>query len=684
MSNTYTENGDFWGAEANDIYVGDDNDNWIEGGAGDDTLSGGAGNDGIDGGAGNDVIDGGAGHDWLVGGAGADVFVFGADSGHDEIVDFTMADHDQLDLSAYADQKVTISQVGANVSITLGDSASVTLENVDLADLTAENFIGVNPLDADSKPHDGGDDYCPSDVGTPNGKTVMMEDVWFAQKPDAPLYVDLSIDKTIENVSANYDYVPVGDDHDWAFGDGVVKYTITVTNNSEHSASEIVVRDETPENLDVWKGGESTITSETGAHWNNNTWGTQFTGNPTSSDTSNGTVTVTEAEFLTARSHPLSAGQDYGLNGGEILWELGGTLEAGESATLTYYGMRAANGGYDFAVGTKFETTAKIISAKEHLINEYDDQDTVINQWISPIALDLNGDGKIGVTGATTSIDKDPNAELGRTVEFDLDADGKIDTIEWLSGDGDGLLVDNRDGNAANDMDGARLFGDQGGLYANGFEKLALLDANHDGVLNGEELNGLELWVDDGDAVVEAGELQDLAHNRIYSLNVEMKEEVNERGETLMRSTAESSAPDITGTDYDDSLWRTNAPENMYGGDGDDWVEGAGGDDCLFGGAGNDGIDGGVGDDEIDGGAGHDWLVGGAGADTFIFQAEFGHDEIVDFNTYEGDTPDLSAFNQADMTVVQDGADAIIHVANAGAVYLLGVDASELNMDAYA
>ena len=135
-----------------------------------------------------------------------------------------------------------------------------------------------------------------------------------------------------------------------------------------------------------------------------------------------------------------------------------------------------------------------------------------------------------------------------------------------------------------------------------------------------------------------------------------MKEGVNERGETLMRSTAESSAPDITGTDYDDSLWGTNAPGNMYGG---------------------------VGDDKIDGGAGHDWLVGGAGADTFIFQAEFGHDEIVDFNTYEGDTLDLSAFNQADMTVVQDGADAIIHVANAGAIYLLGVDASELNMDAY-
>ena len=174
MLNTYTENGDFWGAEANDIYVGDDNDNWIEGGAGDDTLSGGAGNDGIDGGAGNDVIDGGAGHDWLVGGAGADVFVFCADSGHDEIVDFTVADHDQLDLTAYADQKVTISQVGANVLITLGDSASVTLENVDLADLAAANFIGVNPLDADDAAHDEGDEYCPSDAGMPNGKTLSL------------------------------------------------------------------------------------------------------------------------------------------------------------------------------------------------------------------------------------------------------------------------------------------------------------------------------------------------------------------------------------------------------------------------------------------------------------------------------------------------------------------------------
>ncbi len=126
-------------------------------------------------------------------------------------------------------------------------------------------------------------------------------------------------------------------------------------------------------------------------------------------------------------------------------------------------------------------------------------------------SLDLNGDNKIGVTANSTAKDR-ANYYVNATVEFDLDADGHLDHIEMLSGDGDGLLIDNCDGN------------DQGDLYANGFEKLALLDANHDGVLKGEDLNGLELWVDDGDVIAEAVKLQDLAHNRIYSINVEMKE----------------------------------------------------------------------------------------------------------------------------------------------------------------
>ena len=157
---------------------------------------------------------------------------------------------------------------------------------------------------------------------------------------------------------------------------------------------------------------------------------------------------------------------------------------------------------------------------------------------VSPITLDLTGDGQIGVTGETSSIDKGINAEIGATVEFDIDGDGELDTIEWIDGLGDGLLVDNRDGNAADDMDGTRLFGEEGGKYSNGYEKLALLDVNNDGKLSGDELTGLNVWVDDGDAKVEDGELKTLEELEITSISTQMTETTGVDGKMHMESTA--------------------------------------------------------------------------------------------------------------------------------------------------
>ena len=91
----------------------------------------------------------------------------------------------------------------------------------------------------------------------------------------------------------------------------------------------------------------------------------------------------------------------------------------------------------------------------------------------TPIALDMNGDGKIGVTGETSSHQKDADAELGATVEFDIDGDGTLNTIEWFDGSGDGILVDSTKVGPNGEIDGNALFGDQGGQFANGYEKLA-------------------------------------------------------------------------------------------------------------------------------------------------------------------------------------------------------------------
>ena len=94
----------------------------------------------------------------------------------------------------------------------------------------------------------------------------------------------------------------------------------------------------------------------------------------------------------------------------------------------------------------------------------------------SPVALDLNGSGAIETTGATTAQVRTGADPLGQTVAFDIDGDGATENIEWLSGTGDSLLVDNRDGMAASDMSGQRLFGDQGGQFASGYQKLGMLD----------------------------------------------------------------------------------------------------------------------------------------------------------------------------------------------------------------
>lgn len=71
----------------------------------------------------------------------------------------------------------------------------------------------------------------------------------------------------------------------------------------------------------------------------------------------------------------------------------------------------------------------------------------------------------------------------GRRIDFDLDADGQVESIP-TAGEGCGFLVFDRNGNGRAD-DGAELFGTQSG---NGFADLAALDGDGNG------------WVDAGDA----------------------------------------------------------------------------------------------------------------------------------------------------------------------------------------
>ncbi len=202
----------------------------------------------------------------------------------------------------------------------------------------------------------------------------------------------------------------------------------------------------------------------------------------------------------------------------------------------------------------------------------------------SPIVLDLNGNGKPDITGAnvlgngkidgaTALFDIDPTKSSwefkslqrrpgngapsvpgGRWIEEDgrklyVDKDGTVqgelkrtgaggkeeyhwgkqetrEKTEWLAKNGgDGLLVwdVDKDGKITSSKE---LFGefdtDGKKRFANGYEKLAFhFDKDGDGLVKGEELEGLQIWMDsNADGKVDAGELRELSEFGITSLNV--------------------------------------------------------------------------------------------------------------------------------------------------------------------
>ena len=115
-----------------------------------DTISGDSGANTIEGQDGNDRIDGRSGNDTLTGGNGDDTFVFGPAFGKDVITDFIAGqgtvDKIEFDHTLFANSSEVIAasaQVGADVVITFDANDSITLKNVTLGALHADDFIFV-------------------------------------------------------------------------------------------------------------------------------------------------------------------------------------------------------------------------------------------------------------------------------------------------------------------------------------------------------------------------------------------------------------------------------------------------------------------------------------------------------------------------------------------------------------
>lgn len=111
-------------------------------------------------------------------------------------------------------------------------------------------------------------------------------------------------------------------------------------------------------------------------------------------------------------------------------------------------------------------------------------------------------------------------------VNFDLDHNGFAEKTAWI-GEEDGFLAYDRNGNGMIDH-GGELFGDQvilsnGSKSASGFEALADMDENQDGVIDRNDAVFAELlvWIDaNHNGISESGELKTLDELHIVSISL--------------------------------------------------------------------------------------------------------------------------------------------------------------------
>ena len=147
------------GSDFNDKLTGDGSGNMLDGGAGhdrlwasggNDTLDGGTGNDLLKGQAGNDIMNGGRGNDTLDGAAGDDKFQFDFGDDADRFLNFTAgaSTDDKIELTGFgaafdtfAEVIAAATQSGADTVIDFGGGDVITLENVSLASLHADDFL---------------------------------------------------------------------------------------------------------------------------------------------------------------------------------------------------------------------------------------------------------------------------------------------------------------------------------------------------------------------------------------------------------------------------------------------------------------------------------------------------------------------------------------------------------------
>jgi hypothetical protein len=146
---------------------------------------------------------------------------------------------------------------------------------------------------------------------------------------------------------------------------------------------------------------------------------------------------------------------------------------------------------------------------------------------------------------------------------FDLDHDGHPERVGWVSGNDSAFLVLDHNRNGIIDG-GLELFGNatlfaDGYRAPNGFAALAQWDSNHDNKIDVFDpvFSRLQLWLDNGNARTEPGELCSLAGKQVQSIDLNYAHvyEQENGNQTRQRSTFTRLVPAGTELGLIVDLW---------------------------------------------------------------------------------------------------------------------------------
>ena len=583
-----------YGSHGNDKIYGSDGNDYIDGSWGDDTIAGNAGNDYIDGNFGDDSIDGGAGNDIIYGGGGDDT-VYGGD-GDDSLTGDGGADYidggDGND-TIYSYQDNVSSTTEGNEATLIGGAGNDTIySNAYYATITGgtdNDEIHINGTNTDNTYHfskgDGSDTISFYDRDNAGRGIFVFDDIAFAEN---------DISGVISGTNLVLTYNGGAD-------------TITVVDFVSSTSPENWYYDGAQHGLNyvVDKFGEKKYIGEF--------------------------IKIAPFESATTEDYTIFSDSIVAGSNGKYQGYYGNDTIIGSAGNDTLIGDWNENrdgmidGGDDYLDGKEGRNYLYGGMGNDTLVGGYDD----------------NVDQLFGGFGANTYVIAPTTATSGNIVYINSDSDADIIDFSNVQS----ITTYNISGN--NLVISCSFAGGKAGnvVLVDWKNKPVDFAVKYDG--NDMRLNELMasagLFATSASFVTGNTETDEYAPIKIGSAGDDTIKGYASEGNLI---SAGAGDDDITGKNYDDTI---------YGGDGDDAIFGNSGNDIIYGGDGNDVITGDAGNDLIYGGRGTDGIYGGSGDDTIFAgtsMLKIGEIETTDIFT-------LDFFEQ-----YETGADAAVTTVN--------------------